>query len=618
MIAPAKPEPGPAAPQAPVKIWGVTWRFFRRARRYLPRIALTLGVVLVASGAKTVQGALVGPVINRFSKPAKEAPPPAAKSEERSLRGVVDRFIHPEQWHLRQVAVLAIGLSVIMFVFGYLRDIMTNWLTNRVVADLRNDVAEHLAYLPLGYHYDRKSGDLVSRITNDVSVSESATNFYFDDVIVHPITIAWALFWAFYTSPRLAMGALLLFPVYALVLARLARRMRRARKRSLEHLGDMTGTMIQTFGGIKTVKAFNSEAQQVAEFREHNDNFFRKLMAALRRKALGENISQLFMGLAVAFLLVGGYKMMETGAIDAGGLATFSLMVAMINSSVRELSKSYNRLVEASTGCERVFELLDQPRETEHEDGEELSKVDRVEYRGVTFAYDGEPVLRDVNFLVRPGQVVAVVGRSGAGKTTLLDLLCRFYDPQQGDIAVNGTVLRKVKRSSLLGHVAVVTQETFLFNTTVGENIRYGRRNASQPEVETAAKAAFIHDFIQGLEKGYDTPVGERGAKLSGGQRQRLAIARAILRDPSILILDEATSALDAESEQAVQAALQNLIRSEHRITFVIAHRLSTIKNADRILVLDQGRLVEEGRHDELLAKGGVYASLYRTQFTET
>jgi subfamily B ATP-binding cassette protein MsbA len=609
------PSPGSETAPPPVSIWTVTWRFLRRGRRYLPRILATLLVVLVASGAKTIQGFLVKPIIDGASQHA------GVKAEEPkddgTAQGWVKRAFHPRQWDLRLVATLAITLSILLFATGYLRDTMTNWLTNRVVADLRNDVAEHLAYLPLRYHYGRKSGDLVSRITNDVAVSESATNFYFDDAIVHPIMISWALAGAFYTNPTLAGAALILFPFYALVLARLGRKMRRARKKSLEHLGDMTGTMIQTFGGIKTVKAFNSEAAQVTEFREHNENFFRKLMTSLRRKALGENISQLFMGLAVVVLLVGGYKMLKSGAMSAGDMAFFGLAIAMINSSVRELSKSYNRLVEASTGCERIFELLDQPRETEHEDGEELSKVDRVEYRGVTFAYDGEPVLRDINFLVRPGQVIAVVGRSGAGKTTLLDLLCRFYDPQSGDIAVNGTVLRKVKRSSLLGHVAVVTQETFLFNTTVGENIRYGRRSASQAEVEAASKAAYIHEFIQTLEKGYATPVGERGAKLSGGQRQRIAIARAILRDPSILILDEATSALDAESEQAVQAALQNLIRSEHRITFVIAHRLSTIKNADRILVLDQGRLAEEGNHDELLAKEGVYAALYKTQFTD-
>jgi ABC-type multidrug transport system fused ATPase/permease subunit len=299
-------------------------------------------------------------------------------------------------------------------------------------------------------------------------------------------------------------------------------------------------------------------------------------------------------------------------------MAVVGLAIAMINSSVRELSKSYNRLVEASVGCERFFELLDQPRETEHDTGEELpADGPGVEFRGVSFAYDGTPVLRDVSLKAAPGEMIAVVGKTGAGKTTLLDLLCRFYDPQAGEIVVHGVDLRKVRRSSLLSRIAVVTQDPFLFNTSIGENIRYGRRGAGQAEVEAAAKAAHIHDFVAGLEKGYDTPVGERGAKLSGGQRQRLTIARAILRDPSILILDEATSALDAESEKAVQAALDNLIHSGKRITFVIAHRLSTVRQAHRIVVLDGGRIAEEGTHDALVAQQGVYAALYRTQFTE-
>jgi ABC-type multidrug transport system fused ATPase/permease subunit len=235
-----------------------------------------------------------------------------------------------------------------------------------------------------------------------------------------------------------------------------------------------------------------------------------------------------------------------------------------------------------------------------------------VEYRDVTFAYDGVSVLEGVSLKAALGEVIAVVGRTGAGKTTLLDLLCRFYDPQQGRILVNGVDLREANRASLLSRLAVVTQDPFLFNTSIGENVRFGKRDASPAQVEAAAKAAHIHDFVAGLPAGYETPVGERGAKLSGGQRQRLTIARAILRDPAILILDEATSSLDAESEKAVQAALDHLIRSERRITFVIAHRLSTIRNADRILVLDRGRIVEEGAHDALVARGGLYAQLYR------
>jgi subfamily B ATP-binding cassette protein MsbA len=606
-------EPAPAAPAAPrFNVWTLTGRFLALGRPYALRIAVTILVCLIASGAKAGQIYLIKPVIDKAKRMTE------AKPEEKPVRKdfFFRTFGDPSNLDIKVIAGLAVAASFLMFAFGWLKDVLTNFLTGRIVADLRNRIARHLPYLSLRYHFDRRSGDLVSRITNDVAVTESAANFYYDDMIVQPLSVLAALSLIFMTNWQLGAVAAGFFAFYVLVLGRLGRALRKARKRSLEHLGDMTGTMVQTFGGIKVVKAFNMEAAQAEEFERHNENFFRKFMRAIGRKALSENIAQLFVGIGIAILLVGGYEMLSRGRMTAGEMAVLGVAIAMINGSVKEVAKSYNRLVEASAGCERVFELLDQPRETEHEEGVELpAEGSGVEFRGVTFAYDGTPVLRDVNLRAAPGSVVAVVGRTGSGKTTLCDLLCRFYDPQQGSVLVHGTDLRTVKRSSLLSRIAVVTQDPFLFNTTIGQNVLYGRRSATREEVEAAAKAAHVHDFVASLPQGYETVVGERGAKLSGGQRQRLTIARAILRNPAILILDEATSSLDAESEQAVQEALDALIHSAKRITFVIAHRLSTIRNADRILVVDEGRIAEEGRHDELLAKGGVYASLYRTQF---
>lgn len=600
-----------AAP--PVNIWKLTWRFLGLARPYSLRIVLTIAVCFGASGAKALQTFILKPVIEK-AKEIADAPKEAVAAKDDGTFWQKAKDV--KRWDLQVIAWAAILTSACMFVFGWLKDFLTNWLTNRIVADLRNKIAEHLPFLPLRYHYDRKSGDLVSRTTNDVALTENVSNFYFDDMIVQPIMILCALVLIVMTNWKLAIIAVVFFALYALLLGRVGRAMRKARKRSLESMGDMTGTMLQTFGGIKVVKAFSMEKTQADEFREHNDSFFKNYMKVIRRKALGENLSQLLAGLMVAGFLVGGFQLLAKGVMTAGDMAVLGMAVAIINSSVKETSKSYNRLVDSSAACERVFELLDQPRETEHDDGAPLPEGSGgVEYRGVSFAYDGTPVLRDVSFSARPGEIVAVVGRTGAGKTTLLDLLCRFYDPQKGQVVVNGVDLRGVKRSSLLSHIAVVTQDPFLFNTTLGENIRHGRPGASKEEVEAAAKAAYIHDFIAGLPKGYDTPAGERGTKLSGGQRQRVTLARAILRNPAILILDEATSALDAESEKAVQAALDHLMRAKGRITFVIAHRLSTVKNADRILVVDDGRIVEQGRHDALVGQGGVYASLYATQF---
>ena len=580
----------------PTRIVNLTFRFARRARPYWKRILVTIAIVAVASAAKNGQVALVKPVLDGLSKDNAD----------------------PDWGLLKLTAILALALSAFQFIFGFLQDYFTNFLTKRVVADLRNDVTEHVSQLPLRFHHDRRSGDLMSRVTNDINVMEPAANFYFDDAIVHPLMILGALSVVVWANWMLALGVLLFLPLYILPITLLGRRLRKARKKSLERLGDMTQTMMQTFSGIKVVKAFGMEGAQVQQFQETNESYFRKLMAAVKRKALSENLAHVFIGIGIIIMLVGGGFLLMNKKMTSGEMATFAIGVAIMNTSIREVTKSWNRLLEASTGCERVFELLDIRRDTEDDGTVEFRSIEGgIRLEQVSFSYDTQPVLVDIDLELRPGDLIALVGRSGSGKSTLCDLLCRFYKPTAGKIRVGDTDLSQVKLKSWLRHVAIVSQETFLFNTSIIENLKYGKPEATVDEVEKAAQAANIHEFIKGLPAGYETVVGERGAKLSGGERQRMAIARAILRNPEVLILDEATSALDAENEKLVQGALSNLIRAggRRRITLVIAHRLSTVRDADRIVVLDEGRIAEAGRHDELVAKNGIYAGLYRTQF---
>jgi len=578
------------------RIAQLTWRFMRRIRPYRETLLFTVLIALCASAAKAGQVALVKPVLDGLSK-------------------------EKADWEfLKLIAAAALALSAAQFVFGYLQDRFTNWLTKRVVADLRNDITEHLSYLPLRFHHDRKSGDVISRVTNDINVMEPAANFFFDDAIVHPFMILCALTVVIYANWLLALGVIVVVPLYLIPITLIGRRLRRARKKSLERLGDMTQTMMQTFSGIKVVKAFGMEAEQIREFRETNESYFKKLMAAVRRKALSENLAHIFIGFGIIVMLVGGGFMVANENMTAGDMAIFAIGAAMMNTSIREVSKSFNRLLEASTGCERVFELLDIPRDSEKDGILDVASIDGgITFSKVSFQYDTAAVLQNIDLALAPGDLVALVGRSGAGKTTLCDLLCRFYRPTSGRILVGDIDLGQVRLASWLRHVAIVTQENFLFNTTIMENLKFGKPEATVEEVERAAQAANIHEFIKGLPAGYETVVGERGAKLSGGERQRMAIARAILRNPAVLILDEATSALDAENEKLVQGALSNLIRAggRRRITLVIAHRLSTVRDADRIVVLDEGRIAEAGKHDELVTRDGIYAALYRTQFAQ-
>jgi ABC-type multidrug transport system fused ATPase/permease subunit len=393
----------------------------------------------------------------------------------------------------------------------------------------------------------------------------------------------------------------------AIPMYRSGERVRRRSSKTLAAMGDATESMNQILSGIRTVKAFRLERQRLSEYTAQNDTFLDRTMRMLRAK--GASMMQTFLGYQVGFaalLLMLGYFVLVTKEIKFSGVATVLLPLATTYQHVKRLTRAYNTLMESVSALDRIEAILRERVDESESGGEPLPQLrGEVELQDVWFAYGEEPVLRGVSLKVRPGLTVALVGPSGAGKSTTLDLLMRFHDPQRGRLLVDGKDLRQVCMDDYRKHTAVVSQQPFLFNSSIRENIAYGKPGCTQAEVEAAAKAANIHDFVMTLPQGYDTLAGERGCNLSGGQMQRITIARAIVRDPAILFLDEATSSLDSENEELVQRALDNLRKG--RTSFVIAHRLSTIAQADLIVVMEQGRIVEMGTHAELVEKGGVY-----------
>jgi subfamily B ATP-binding cassette protein MsbA len=424
----------------------------------------------------------------------------------------------------------------------------------------------------------------------------------------------------FYYDARLAIVCVTAAPIIVYPLAKLGRRLRKTSRRSQEALEHLTHVAGEAYTGHRIVKAFGAEAREDAKFRKASDELYRTNMRVTRIVSVLPPIMEMLGAFAIAGALYYGAHSIAAGRLTSGEFAAFVAALLFMYGPIKKLSRVNASLQQAIAAAERIFEVLDRHTEVRERPGAAVLQPfhESVEFREVLFAYDDQarPILKGVSFTVARGQVVALVGRSGAGKTTMMNLVPRFFDVTGGGILIDGVDVRDVTLTSLRAQIGIVTQETILFDDTVSSNIAYGRPDASRAEIEAAARAAHAHEFIATLSRGYNTMIGERGQRLSGGQRQRLAIARALLKNSPILILDEATSSLDTESELLVQEALANLMKD--RTSFVIAHRLSTVRKADSIIVMDRGRIVDIGRHDELLARGGLYTRLHDLQLVSS
>jgi len=519
---------------------------------------------------------------------------------------------------LAMLACIIITINFLSNLFRYLGAWTIENMRTRTLERLRNELFSHVIDMNVGYFSEQCKGDVMSRITNDVMMVQFCITNTLQVVAREPFLVIGFLVAMINISWELSLFAIIFLPVVALLIGSIVKRLRHPALVSQERMGDMVATLDESLSGVKLIKSYNATGYIREKFFAINAWFSRLLLSMARRQQLASPMSE-FLGItAVGVVLVFGGMLVLKGSLNAASFIIFIGMFSQITRPVRTIIDQFATINQGIAAGERVLSLLDVKSEIEDRaDARTMDGLhDKIEFRDVRFSYDGQrEVIGGISFTIRRGETVALVGPSGGGKSTLSELLPRFYDPTSGSILIDGIDLKEYTQESVRDHMSVVAQDTVLFNDTIAANIGMGRRDASREEIIAAAKVANAHDFIMQTPDGYDTNIGDRGMKLSGGQRQRLSIARAVLKNPEILILDEATSALDTESEKLVQDALNNLLQG--RTSVVIAHRLSTIHNADKIIVIDAGRIAEQGTHAELLARGGIYAHLIEMQSLE-
>ncbi len=608
-------------------------RLVRYARPYLALLLLAVAFGTLHAGARMGRAYLTKPLLDDVILAPSEASqadpgfaPPAPgrllsevlPSTLRASRpGEVDmdvaRPIGERFWGLMLVGLLVVLVLPIAH-FG--KDYLTEYAMGRVLIDVQQDLCTKLLSLPLRFHQRIRRGDVLTRGLNDALRAHQSLRVLAGDVLQAAITAAVAIATLVFISWQLSLVAFCLAPVLVGVVATFGRRIRRTARRRQEKMSDVTQRLVEILSGIKVIQAFRAEGHEEEGFRRENRRLFRRGMKVVKNRVTSrsvvEGVQQLF-GLAI--LGFGAVLVLRRQwGLQPGDLVAFATVMFANQRTIKALTKGWTQLQDLLPSADRFFELIDTtPVAPDPPAAVRLSGVrEGIRISKVHFSYGREPVLRDVSADIRAGEVVAIVGRTGAGKTTLADLLLRFHDPDSGSIEIDGIDLRRIARDSLLERVAVVTQEPFLFDGTIRDNVRYGRPEASDTELRAAARAAHVDEFVDALPEGWNTAVGDAGNLLSGGQRQRITIARALAKNPDILIFDEATSSLDAKSERLVQDAIDNLLRG--RTVLLIAHRLSTIRRADRVLVLEDGVVSQIGTHDELVERPGLYRELVGLQ----
>ena len=539
-----------------------------------------------------------------------------------TLKGWIDQVVRgsTRSATLVNFCILILTVTILKSIFYYIQGFFMVWVQQSVMRSFRDRLFAKYQRLSLAYFHSRRTGQIISRVTNDVQVLNDSIDIGFNRLVTDAVMTAVLAVSLVVLSWELTLLAAFVLPAVFGFIWFIGRKMRKYSDRAQRKMADVNSVIEEAVNNVRIVKAFSMEDFESKKFFRTTREFFRSLVHMQRIRHLSSPINDILATLAgTVILYFAGTKIVEgTGQLDVGDFITFILIMFTLIKPVKSLSQIHIKIQEGMAAAARIFEVFDAEETVpERIDAKNIDRFsESIKYESVSFAYnDHDNVLQDVSLEVRAGEVVAIVGPSGAGKSTLLDLLPRFYDPQCGRLLVDGHDIRDLTLKSLRGLMGIVTQETYLFNDSIRNNIAYGQGELSLVDIEAVSRMANAHDFICEFENGYDTQVGNRGVKLSGGQRQRLAIARALLKNPQVLIFDEATSALDTESETLVQEAIDRLM--SNRTVLVIAHRLSTIKTADRILVLDQGRIVESGTHSELMALEGLYQRLYQMQFRD-